>query len=179
MAARSIPGPASAAMSVCERNSMIDFHIVRVGVHGAGVFVAPAACDDSAAARVQRGRDERFLDEYFLPRVLAVAILVNPLRPVVAVVGRQRRRSRRTSGIGRNRPRPVARCGKKREREKYPPHSIACTTANLSGDATCWGSRGYRISWIDANYSDPSKSWHSRPSDPLPAAGRAAGKPRS
>lgn len=81
-----IPDPSSTSMSIGEWDAMIHVQVGWVGINSTGIFVAPPPRDDSAAARIKRWGDQRFIDEHFLPSILAITIFVHPMLPIGANV---------------------------------------------------------------------------------------------
>ena len=116
---------------------MVDVQVAGVREGGAGVGVQPFPGLDAALAVVAKLHARHALgDEHLLPRVLAVAVIVDPVAPVIAVVarkvvGRLRDGERQVDGGRRRRGRPT--------RSRTSPHADAARRRSAARRAeTFW-----------------------------------------
>ncbi len=87
------PGVPAGIVGICERHQMVDVQIGGIFREYASVWVSPTTRFDAAHAIVlEFDRSRRLFYEDFLTRVLAIAVNVSPVLPIIAVIVRELRR---------------------------------------------------------------------------------------
>jgi hypothetical protein len=80
-------------MSVLQRHKMVYVKLAGIGIDDSRIRIPPSAGENAAVPRINKeNRRHRLLDQHLLSGVLAIAIGVDPMLPVVAVVGGDRSR---------------------------------------------------------------------------------------